>query len=76
MNKNKIVLIVVLALVALMFLLAFLRDGTVQYSDEPRPCDETEDSTWSDVKLLYSGEPRPCDKTEDTTWGDLKKLWG
>ncbi|MBT3691564.1 hypothetical protein HOG16_04985 [Candidatus Woesearchaeota archaeon] len=73
MEKNKVVLIVVLAIVALMFLLSFFMGNGARYSDdEPRPC--TEDSTWSDVKKLYSPEPRPC--TEESTWSDIKRLWG
>ena len=75
MDKNKIVLIVVLAIVALMFLLAFFGDSNTRYS-EPRPCDKTDDITISELKVLYSGEPRPCDKTDDTTWSELKKLYG
>jgi len=75
MEKNKIILIVVLAIVALMFLLAFFGDSNARYS-EPRPCEKTDDITISELKVLYSGEPRPCDNTEDSTWSDIKKLWG
>jgi len=75
MEKNKIILIVVLAIVALMFLLAFFGDSNARYSDEPvhDDCDPTtRDITISELKALYSPEP----VHDDTIWEELKKLFG